>query len=291
MTHDIDTTAQKQSRPRRFGLAAALLFVAALVLPVRAHDFWIEPSAFEPAVDSVVRIGLRVGLGFAAEPVARNSEAIEAFFVAGPDGRQDVMGREGVNPAGILKVTAPGTLLVGYRSRPAPVRLAPAAFEKYLKEEGLERIIEARTRAGRRAADGIEVFSRSVKTLLLAGNGAREGHDRPLGLTLELVPERHPAALPQNGRMPLRLVYQGAPLEGALVVALSQDNKPSSQARTDRQGRVTLVLGEGVWLIKAVHMVPAAPASGADWESVWASLTFKASMARPTAPKPVWPGQ
>ena len=31
---------------------------------------------------------------------------------------------------------------------------------------------------------------------------------------------------------------------------------------------------DGMWLIKAVHMVPAATGSSADWESFWASLTF-----------------
>src|SRR5688572_25262575 len=99
-------------------LPAAILVVA-LTLPLAAHDFWIEPSTFEPAVDTVVRLGLRVGPGFEdAEPVARNSKAIEAFFVAAPNGRQDVIGREGFNPAGLFRVTAPGTLVVGYRSKP-----------------------------------------------------------------------------------------------------------------------------------------------------------------------------
>ena len=254
-----------------------------LAMPLAAHDFWIEPSEFEPPVDSLVRVGLRVGPGFDADPVARNETAMEAFFVAGPSGRQPLIGRDGYSPAGLFRVAAPGTLLVGYRSKPSPLKLAAAPFEKYLKEEGLERIIEARARSGRSAADGVEVFSRSVKSLILAGNGAREGHDRVLGLTLELIPERHPAALPADGRMPLRLLYQGAPLEGALVTALSQANKPPLQARTDRNGRVVFALNSGVWLIKAVHMVPAAAASGADWESVWASLTFKASTGASTA--------
>jgi hypothetical protein len=31
----------------------------------------------------------------------------------------------------------------------------------------------------------------------------------------------------------------------------------------------------GAWLVKAVHMVPARADAGADWESVWASLTFE----------------
>jgi hypothetical protein len=29
-----------------------------------------------------------------------------------------------------------------------------------------------------------------------------------------------------------------------------------------------------MWLIKAVHMIPAPPGSNADWTSFWASLTF-----------------
>jgi hypothetical protein len=41
-------------------------------------------------------------------------------------------------------------------------------------------------------------------------------------------------------------------------------------------GRASLVLDRpGLWLVKAVHMVPAPEGSGAEWESLWASLTFE----------------
>jgi hypothetical protein len=225
---------------------------------------------------------LRVGTGFAGDPVARNAGAIEGFFVDGPGGRHDVLGREGMDPAGLLRLTAPGTTVVAYRSRPSPLSLEADAFEKYLKEEGLERVIDARAKSGTSRSRGLEIFSRSAKALLRTG-GALTGHDRVVGLTLELVPERHPAALP-DGKLPVRLLYRGQPLEGTLVVALSQDNRPPQQARTDRHGRVTLRLDAGVWLVKAVHMVPAPAGSGADWESIWASLTFKASRIDAAAP-------
>jgi hypothetical protein len=253
-------------------------FIASVTsgLTLSAHDFWIEPSVFEPAIDTVVRVFLRVGTGFIGDPVRRSSDAIDAFFVAGPDGRSDVMGREGMDPAGFFRLSANGTTVVAYRSRPSSVSLDAGAFEKYLKEEGLERIIDARAKSGTTASRGVEIFSRSAKALLRAG-GDLSGHDRTVGLTLELLPERHPSALPADGRMPVQLLYRGVPLEGALVSALSQDGRPPRQARTDRHGRVTLPLDTGVWLIKAVHMVPAPAGSGADWESIWASLTFKAS--------------
>jgi uncharacterized GH25 family protein len=47
-------------------------------------------------------------------------------------------------------------------------------------------------------------------------------------------------------------------------------------ARTDSKGHVTLRLPQdGIWLIKAVHMVAAPAGSDADWASFWASLTFE----------------
>ena len=52
-------------------------------------------------------------------------------------------------------------------------------------------------------------------------------------------------------------------------------------ARSDSDGRVRLRLsGAGMWLIKAVHMVPAPQGSGADWSSDWASLTFEVRAAQ-----------
>jgi len=47
-------------------------------------------------------------------------------------------------------------------------------------------------------------------------------------------------------------------------------------ARTDADGRVRLRLrSDGMWMIKAVHMVPAPAGADGDWASYWASLTFE----------------
>jgi uncharacterized GH25 family protein len=48
------------------------------------------------------------------------------------------------------------------------------------------------------------------------------------------------------------------------------------KARTDINGRVRFRLRPaGMWLVKAVHMVPAPGGTNADWTSFWASLTFE----------------
>jgi uncharacterized GH25 family protein len=54
------------------------------------------------------------------------------------------------------------------------------------------------------------------------------------------------------------------------------DSSLRLRLRSDAKGRVTFKLPKrGVWLIKSVQMIPAPPASNADWESLWASLTFE----------------
>ena len=56
----------------------------------------------------------------------------------------------------------------------------------------------------------------------------------------------------------------------------------SIEARTDGRGRTDLRLDRpGVWMITAVHMVPAQESLGADWESLWASLTFELTFETP----------
>ena len=107
--------------------------------------------------------------------------------------------------------------------------------------------------------------------------------DRMIGLPLELVAERNPYALGPREELPVRLLYQNQPLAGALVVAVNRLNPGQIlKARSDAEGRVKFVLPvSGLWLIKAVHMIPAPDQTKADWASVWASLTFELVAAAP----------
>ena len=264
------------TRTRSVLVAGLLLTVSA---GLSAHDFWIEPSTFEPKVDEAVRIHLRVGERFAGEAVPRNGARIERFVVLGPSGEKPVLGRDGMDPAGLLRLDAPGIWFVGYRSKPSSVQLEADKFEQYLREEGLERIIEDRAARKESQLPGREQFSRSVKSLLRSGGQAGPGFDRTLGLTLELVLDADPANA-VGGRLPVRLLHDGRPLPGALVVAYRKDAGAAPEAteelraRTDKDGRVVVPVTHGTWLLKAVHMERAAAASGADWDSVWTALTF-----------------
>jgi hypothetical protein len=266
--------------------AVSLLAILLAGTPALAHDFWIEPSTYRPAPGDVVKLHLRVGERFVGEVVRRTDANIERFVAAGPGpdaAETPVLGPDGGDPAGLLRVesrAAGGVIVVGYRGRHSSIVLEAEKFEAYLREEGLERVVAARAKAGASAAPGREIYSRCAKALLLASpdeGGGGAGFDRALGFTLEIVPEASPFEAKPGESLPVRLLFRGKPLEGALVAALCADAPDARvEARTDAEGRARLALAKpGAWLVKAVHMVPAEGRDDADWESFWGSLTFE----------------
>ena len=262
----------------RFITTAAAVF--SLTVVVSAHDFWIEPSTYSPRAGEPVRIHLRVGESFKGEAVARNDSRIDEFIAVGPSGPLKVIGRDGMDPAGLVRFDDPGLWLIAYRSKPSPLELSASAFEQYLREEGLERIIDERRMRNETMSRGRERFSRSVKSLIRVGSSPSAGYDRVLGMTLELVPEMDPQAV-SGGRLPVTLLHEGRPLQGALVIAMRRTSASDGEghvvvtSRTDAEGRIEVPLTSGVWLVKAVHMERAKAGTGADWESVWTALTFR----------------
>lgn len=243
------------------------LLALLLATPVAAHDFWIEPSSFRPEPGSVVEIHLRVGEHFVGDAVGRNPELIERFALVTAAGETVIPGREGEDPAGAVRVDAPGVVV--YRSRGSVLELDRVKLERFTSEEGVEWLLRERAKRGESDAPWRESFSRCAKALI--GAEAAPIFTKPHGLRLELIPETAPSK-----RLPVRLEFEGRPLAGALVVAINAtDPAQRIERRSDKRGRVVLpLLREGTWLVKAVHVVRAPAGGKADWDSLWASLTF-----------------
>jgi hypothetical protein len=290
--------------PSRIAARAFALLAAA---PLFAHDFWIEPDSFRPGAGTVVAVHLRVGQNFDGDLVPRANHLIERFVLVTVDGETPIVGPDAGEPAGRVRPGAAGPAVIGYRSLTTPVELDAAKFEAYLREEGLETIIETRAQRGESARPGKEIYSRCAKSLLAVGPAAPGPaaaaapgsasaakapaskstakvhgkppplHQRPLGFTLEIVPLADPFTMKPGATLPVMVLHEGKPLANVLVVAMNAEAPLSKiRARSDKAGRARLTLDRpGFWLVKAVLMRPAPAASGADWESFWASVTFE----------------
>ncbi len=263
-------------RPTR-AVTALVLLGALLSAPILAHDFWIEPSSFHPPAGAELAVSLRVGEHFRGDPVPRVDPRIVKFVLSSASGETPIGGLPAADPAGLVKVASPGLSVIGYRSQRTAITLEPEKFEKYLADEGLDGALKARKKRGEQGKAGNEVYSRCAKSLIAVGGTGKTGFDRALGFTLEIVPESNPGQLHAGDSMRVRVLHEGKPLAGALVKAIAlEDPDNTLSARSGKDGGAAFrIARKGVWLIKTVHMVPAPKETGADWESLWASLTFE----------------
>lgn len=259
---------------RTLTLGAVLVLTASG--PLSAHDFWIEPRTFTVDTGALVGLHLMVGQQMLGDALAREDAGVDRFIVRRGDDERPIPGRDGGEPAGILRVTGPGLMIVGYQSRPHAVELPKATFDSYLGEEGLDAVQAILAGMKNRPQVAREQYARCAKSLLSSGAPAASERDRALGLTLELVADRNPYSSAPGQSLPVTLLWKGKPQPGALVVAVNRDDpNVRLSARSDAHGRVSFRLPRGgMWLIKSVHMIAAAPGTSADWESFWASLTF-----------------
>jgi uncharacterized GH25 family protein len=258
---------------RRVALVAAPLLLAGSM--ATAHEFWVEPSTFSPTTGARLDIRLCVGDGFESWPLARNEQRIERFAAIGRSGEQPLLGIDGADPAGIARLHTSGGHIVAFESKHSIANMPADEFSAYLKEKGLEQILMLRERRGEGQREVRDAYSRHAKALIRVGGSQEKLVDRAIGLKLELIAELD---RPGQGRT-FQLLHQGEPLANALVTATLLGTAASDlHVRTDKRGRATFNLqAAGAWRIAAVHMIEARDSVPADWESLWASLTFELS--------------
>jgi len=274
-------------------LLPTFVLLALCPLPAHAHEFWLTPSSYAAAKGDTISIACYVGTGFRGErkpyasprtigltlrtlknidltPATTNGDIVYARFIAPDD----------------------GGALVAYQSNFTPIELPAPEFDAYLKLEGLDEPLAARAKLGDKAGKGRERYARCPKTWI-AGRDAQRVL-APVGLPLEIVPLADPTA---GATLSVRVLYHGKPLPNALVRgwnepflrgfvprdAADRDSVgPSTGARTNRDGVATLdVTRAGEWMVSATHMVPSENRNEADWQSLWASLTFARPGKRP----------
>jgi uncharacterized GH25 family protein len=267
---------------------ADALFACLLALfaaSAMAHDFWIQPNDYWLNPLSAVAFTLQVGHGPFRQrspiPVGR----VARFEAISMDGsRIDLRDRlqlGGLADDGHIAFSKPGTyVLVMETDARAQSHLPAIRFNDYLKVEGLTPALEQRERAHRMSADGSENYSRRAKSLVQVGppEAASQAQvTESLGLPLEIVPEHNPYALPHSATLPVRVIYEGQPLVGALVklTDLEHDEAPFEMHLTDREGRARFAMPtHGAWLLNVIWTKVLPDARETDFETVFSSLSF-----------------
>src|SRR5262245_40640998 len=183
-----------------------------------AHEFWLSPSRYQAGAGDKVSIGAIVGTGFRGDPRPYAAPRSVRFLVAAARAVDlTPAALNGEIPWATFVMPDDQGALVAYQSNFAAIELPAAEFDAYLELEGLAGPRATRAKLGDQAGPGRERYARCAK-VWIAGS-APAGRARivaPIGLPIEIVPLADPASVTP---LPVRVLWHGKPLEGALVRA------------------------------------------------------------------------
>jgi len=265
---------------RKIWLAGLLAVVAA---PAAAHDFWIQAHPFDTPIPNRVLLTIQVGHAQFRDRWGVDASHVVAFHTIGPDGdidrKSDLrLGSPGYDA--IISLDHPGSYIMAMQSTQSPSQLPFLRFNDYVTFEGISPIIEQRKRLHQERADGRELYSRRAKTLLQVGpvDAASIARvTRPVGLSLEIVPEKHPLALGADRVLPLHVLFNGRPLGGATVklTNLDADAEPVEKEITGRDGRTAMHIPKpGKWQLNVIWSAPIHDPR-ADFATTFSSFAFE----------------
>jgi uncharacterized GH25 family protein len=261
------------------------LLALGAVSSASAHDFWVQPNDFWVTPQASTAMTLQVGHGPYRQRSPIPQDRVARFQAIATDGAiidlRDRLHLGQPDKDADLKFSDPGAyVLVLQTDNRAQSHLPSLRFNDYLKVEGLTPALEYRQLAHRMDVDGSENYSRCAKSFIQVGAVSAASAAqllKPVGLPLEIVPALSPYAEPRPATLPVRVIYEGKPLAGALVklTDLEHDEAPLETHVTDTNGHATFAMPHsGIWLLNVIWTKVLPRTRETDFETVFSSLSF-----------------
>lgn len=256
---------------KAWGVSIAILIGG----PLGAHEYWIEPLDFTVASDVRMLAFLKVGSDMKGSTFPYIPPQFQSFTITHDGKTEDYIGQIGDNPA--LQVAAPeaGLNILAYHSTPNRLTYRdPDLLEKYLKAEGLERVLEAHRAAGLPEIGITEDYTRNAKALVQVGDFAG-GADQALGLPFELVVQGSPYG-PDTDQVRLQLLWQGKPMPDYPINVFTKGSEiVQTRVHTDEKGYAEVAFPPNSFvMMNSVHIARPPVGEKPFYESFWASMTF-----------------
>ncbi len=266
------------------GMAAAAISAAAV-----AHDFWVQPFKFWIAPNSAVMTTLQVGHGEFRQRWTAEAGRVVRFNSIGPGGVVTDHLRElrvgSMDQDHLIAFGRPGTHILVLQTNSAQSTLPGIRFTDYLKQEGLTPALELRKQTRTEDQPGREIYSRRAKALVQVGPASDTPQPwvtKPVGVSLEIVPEVNPYAVGAGQDLPVRVLLEGRPLPGATVMLnnLQFDGRPVQTVLTDAAGRAVFRFPRtGAWQLNVLWTRALKGNPKADFDTTFSSLTLGFSPA------------
>jgi Domain of unknown function (DUF4198) len=260
----------------KFGILMVAGFLAAAA---RAHDTWLQPERFTATPGATLQFELTSAAGFVAADTAIKPERVaRSWFLLGSEAMALVVGEEKEQALSFsASLVRPGVAVVCVELKPRALELAPDKIEPYFRE------IHAgeRLRAAWEEVPGPRRWrERTVKTakcFVRVGEpaAAERAWTIPVGVGLEIVPERDPTALRVGDELPVRVLRKGQPLAGFALAYVSAGETREYVVITDTEGRGRARFDvKGIWLVHGTDLRRVAEPE-LEWESDFTTMVVE----------------
>jgi len=280
------------SRPGRrrvavTGIAVALTLLVAAV--ASAHDTWLIAANNYGRVGAPVQFDLTSGETFPIDDFAivptRVARALvrEASFTR-------ALARPTTAALALEYRWTPkfaGVATVGVELHPTTLVLEPKLIDEYLGEINAGDEIRATWKSLGPGQKWSEAYTKHAMTFVRIAPvnkdsawTADKSWTRPLGLGLELVPERDPTALHAGDTLIVRVLRKGVPLAGFSVGAIREGRSKAIFFRTNAAGRAGVVVdADGRWLLNGTSLRRSTTGTTV-WESDFVTATVHVAPRR-----------
>ncbi len=267
----------RRARRKPFALFAALAAIVLIAGVASAHDTWLITDSGRAAVGERVVLRLTSGMAFPQDDFAVDAARVLRASVRIRDSAR-ALPRPRSAPQALRYEWTPrveGIATAGVELAPRTLVLEPDKIEEYLGEiDATAEIRQAWASLGGRRK-WVESYAKHAKTLVRVGNPVADSSwSRPLGLALELVPQRDPTTLRAGDTLTLLVLHRDRPLAGLAVGAIREGTTAATFARTDARGRARVALpAAGRWLLNGTLLRRSSDPKLV-WESDFTTLTL-----------------
>ena len=232
-------------------------FLSSLATAALAHDTWIVADQMRVAPKTTVTLDLTSGMEFPKLDVAPKPENV-------PNASGRLAGRtfevtEKSSAAQSLQFKATlaesGIAALWIKLPSRRLDLKPEHVKMFNEEVNAPEALQKEYDNMPEPKSWRGTSTKHPKTFVRVGDATNDtSWKEPVGLGLEIVPEKDPTALRVGDEFPVRVLRDGAPFAGFALNAVSASDKKGEMQVTDGGGRATFKLNKtGRWLLKGVE--------------------------------------
>ena len=250
---------------RRVAIVLAVIgLTLGSVVTAFAHDTWLISATNFGRVGTPFRLGLTSGETFPNDDFSIVSTRVARAIVR-EAGVTRALPRPTPAALRLEYLWTPrsaGVASVGIELQPKTLVLEPRLIDEYLSEIDASDAIRATWKSLGEKQKWTESYTKHAMTFVRIAPAksdsawiADKSWTRPLGLALEIVPERDPTALRAGDTLVVRVLRRGVPVPGFSVGAIREGRSKAIFFHTDAAGRARVIVdADGRWLLNGTSL-------------------------------------